>query len=645
MSASRSLVIPISLLAFLAAAGPIRAQTVASLSCTPTVIEGGSGGSATCDVTLSARAPTGGTVVTLASSLVELAASLPSVTVPRNKSRATFTVATNAHYRQFSQMSFTPAISATANGTTQTVTLLVTAQPLPPPFNSGSQGGANTQWEGLMCGGIAPIGGHQGILFSCSRADGTGFGSCTFHQECTLGCRRVPPNGQVYNDFCAVDGPNPVAVSRNYVASGDRIPATIVGEAPATNQTETQQGVPSVLDPNFNSIVFPFGGVPFPNGATSVPFEVATSFVPSIQFVDVNGFWFDQSVPPFLITSGRAGAVTMVMLPPDPPPAVAIPTLGDFQITGLNPVTGGQQTIGQVDLSGLSRVGGPTITITSSHPDIVPPVTVDAPASEQFFGFQVDIATKAPPADTDVEITATDGFYTFRDTLQVLAPPPPPVLKSLSLNPDAVVGGNSSIGTVTLSAPQNRRTVVQIRIGANDPATLPSTNDPPCEPDIQCHNVTVPAGATSATFTISTQPVSFTFNLNVFAFFPDDPAERASALLIISPDAIPRMSSLSLDPEFVVGGNPSTGTVRLTAVAPAGGATVALSSDNTKVATVPRSVTVPEGQTRATFRVSTKRVDQFTSVFIIGRINETERGATLTVGPSASANTAPRSPQ
>jgi hypothetical protein len=38
-------------------------------------------------------------------------------------------------------------------------------------------------------------------------------------------------------------------------------------------------------------------------------------------------------------------------------------------------------------------------------------------------------------------------------------------------------------------------------------------------------------------------------------------------------------------------------------------------------------------------------VDQFTSVFIIGRINETERGATLTVGPSASANTAPRSPQ
>jgi hypothetical protein len=46
------------------------------------------------------------------------------------------------------------------------------------------------------------------------------------------------------------------------------------------------------------------------------------------------------------------------MVPPDPPPAAPIPTLGDFQITGSNPVVGGDSTIGQIDLSGLSRTAG-----------------------------------------------------------------------------------------------------------------------------------------------------------------------------------------------------------------------------------------------------------------------------------------------
>ena len=43
----------------------------------------------------------------------------------------------------------------------------------------------------------------------------------------------------------------------------------------------------------------------------------------------------------------------------------------------------------------------------------------------------------------------------------------------------------------------------------------------------------------------------------------------------------------------------------LSAVAPAGGAVVALSSSNTAVATVPTSATVAAGATRATFTVST----------------------------------------
>jgi hypothetical protein len=338
-----------------------------------------------------------------------------------------------------------------------------------------------------MCGGIAPIGGQQGILYSCSPASGTGIGTCTFQQECSLGCRRVPPTGSTFNDFCATSGPNSVSLSKNYIVSGDRVSASIVSEAPAGQGVDQEVGSPGTIDEQFNSSHFPHsnGGIVFPDGATSVPFEVATSYVPTIQFVDVVGFWFNASIPPLLITNGRAGHQWLVMVPPDPPPAVAMPTLGDFVITGLNPITGGESTFGNVDLSGISRIGGPSLTLTSSHPAIVPSTTIDAPADENLFGFQWSFNTVAPAADTDVTVTVSDGRYSFSDVLTVRKPPPPPVLSGVSVNPTSVVGGNSSTGTVTLSAPQSGATVVALSTPAPaSVATMPSS-------------VTVPAGATA----------------------------------------------------------------------------------------------------------------------------------------------------
>src|SRR5262249_28340434 len=164
-----------------------------------------------------------------------------------------------------------------------------------------------------------------------------------------------------------------------------------------------------VIDPNFNASFFPHnGGIGFTVGATSVPFDVATSSVPAIEFVDVVGFWFNASIPPFLITNGRAGHSWLVMTPPDPPPAAPIPTLGDFLITGFNPITGGDSTIGQIDLSGLSRTGGPTFTVTSSNPSIVPTQTFSAPASSNLLGFQASIQTQPTAAATNVTGTASD---------------------------------------------------------------------------------------------------------------------------------------------------------------------------------------------------------------------------------------------
>src|SRR2546425_10687720 len=84
-----------------------------------------------------------------------------------------------------------------------------------------------------------------------------------------------------------------------------------------------------------------------------------------------------------------------------------------------------------------------------------------------------------------------------------------------------------------------------------------------------------------------------------------------AAQLTINPAGAPLpLSSVTLNPTSVVGGNPSTGTVTLTAPAPAGGAVVTLVSTGA-VASVPASVTVPAGATSATFTVTAPEVMGF----------------------------------
>jgi hypothetical protein len=93
------------------------------------------------------------------------------------------------------------------------------------------------------------------------------------------------------------------------------------------------------------------------------------------------------------------------------------------------------------------------------------------------------------------------------------------------------------------------------------------------------------------------------------------------------------VASLSLNPTTVTGGNSSTGTVTLTAVAPAA-TTVAIASNNA-AATVPNSVVVPAGSSSRTFSVTTTQVQATTSAVITASLNDTSRSATLTINPAA----------
>ena len=190
-----------------------------------------------------------------------------------------------------------------------------------------------------------------------------------------------------------------------------------------------------------------------------------------------------------------------------------------------------------------------------------------------------------------------------------------PTLERITLEPNPVVGGNPSTGTLTISAPAPAGGL-QVQLSSNNPnvASVPAS-------------VTVPAGQRTASFRVDTRVVASQTQVMITARLGNSSRQ---ATLTVNP---PALESLTLDPNTVVGGNPSTGRVALNAPAPAGGLQVQLSSNNPNVSSVPASVTVPAGQRSATFTVNTQAVASQTQVTITATLNGRSRSATLTVNP------------
>jgi hypothetical protein len=80
----------------------------------------------------------------------------------------------------------------------------------------------------------------------------------------------------------------------------------------------------------------------------------------------------------------------------------------------------------------------------------------------------------------------------------------------------------------------------------------------------------------------------------------------------------PALAKVIVNPTDVIGGDSATGTVTLTAAAPAGGIQVPLTSDDPAAATVPASVTVAAGSASASFPITTNVVGNPQSSLIIG---------------------------
>ena len=314
-----------------------------------------------------------------------------------------------------------------------------------------------------------------------------------------------------------------------------------------------------------------------------------------------------ETVPIFAQSGGASVSSNLTVNPS----SSCVPNVASVNL--VSTVTGGNSLTGSVTLTANAPTGGAVVSLSSNNAAASVPASVTVAAGNTSASFT--ITTTSVSANTTAVITAKLGSSSQQASLTIL-PASGPTVSSASLNPTSVQGGSSSQGTVTLSAAAPSGGSVVSLSSNSSSASVPSS-------------VTVPSGSTSASFTVTTTSVTTTTTATITATLGS--SSQQATLTITTAGGTVTLSSLTLNPTSVSGGNNSTGTVTLSAAAPSGGVSVALSSNNTSVATVPSSVTVSAGQTSASFTVRTQRVSSNTNVVISATYAGTTKQATLTV--------------
>lgn len=281
-----------------------------------------------------------------------------------------------------------------------------------------------------------------------------------------------------------------------------------------------------------------------------------------------------------------------------------VPLLGAVSVSPTS-VTGGLSSTGTVSLNVPAPAGGSVVALTSSLPSVTVPATVTVPAGASSVNFPV--TTSATASTVTSTITASLLGATKTATLTVTAVS----LSTLTISPTSVTGGESATGTVTLSAAAGDGGVIVTLLSNRAQAVVPAS-------------VTVPAGATSANFPITTASVDAAVAADITATAG---VSRTTRLTLQ-----PVLQAISVSPTPQMAGASLNITISLVNPAPAGGRTIDLSSDNAAVP-VPATATVAAGSRSVVVPVVTQRVAASTAVVIRATAGASIRTAPLTLEP------------
>lgn len=201
----------------------------------------------------------------------------------------------------------------------------------------------------------------------------------------------------------------------------------------------------------------------------------------------------------------------------------------------------------------------------------------------------------------------------FRNGVQEAFLLSPFALSSLTLTPSTVPGSKNVTGKVALSAPAPIAITVVLS-NTNPAASAPSS-------------LTIPQGASSKTFAITTTPVASSTTGTITATYL---GANLSRTLTVAPPG-PTKIGFSLNP---VTGGTKTVTGKVTLQTPAAvdtSVTLSVLSGSEAIASLPASVTVPANTSFATFPITTNPVASLTPVQIQATVNGGSLTGTLNV--------------
>jgi hypothetical protein len=479
-----------------------------SFSITPTETVGGSGVTGT--IQLSALAGSGGINVPLTSDTPSLVNVPATITIPPGQSAVAFTIGTNGvdadttvtltasllgvgkpfqliiHPSQLKAITFKP--SPVTSGTSTVATVVVTGDPGANGFD------VNLSVEGSPAGyTLTPNKLHfQRGTKSLTSIMTTPYESQTVNR--TVDAVMVPTAGYTAN---TVKGT--ISVTASSITTFTLTPNPINGGATCVGQItltaaalEGGANVDIAVSPDNGTVVAP-KKVNIPQGQTTVSFNIPTTTTIAEQM--------------FNITASRGTSTITKVL--DVKPLT-------FTVSAPSVIAGGSSGTGSVVLSGPAPAGGIAVKLTSSNPALLPvPDTIAMTSGQSQITFPLNAGPVA--SDTDVIISAKIGTVTHSVTVTVHAS----TVTQLTIMPNYVLNLKTVRFTLTLDGPAPSGGL-QVMLNSTNLsiATIPQF-------------VTIPAGATSYSFSVATRRVSKTLVATITATATN--GGQASATLTVHP--------------------------------------------------------------------------------------------------------------
>jgi hypothetical protein len=297
---------------------------------------------------------------------------------------------------------------------------------------------------------------------------------------------------------------------------------------------------------------------------------------------------------------------------PEAPPTLHVSSVDVAPSTVLAP----NSTTGTVTVDVAAPTGGQRVDLQSNSARVSVPSSVVVAAGQKNASFSVGTTTGPPVTAT---ISASIGTSSASTQLKVVDTAS---VDSVKLERQCFTFGPFSSNRVSLDVPAPDDTLVAL--SSDDAAlTVPS-------------GVTVPSGSSSAFFSVNA--VSDAPSVTVTATLGSSQASDTASVSSAPPAN--HADGLTLNPDTVIAGNGSTGTVTLDCEAPAAGTVVTLTSAApgvtfTSTGTQSATVTVLDGQLSANFQIDTDpglADDQYDISATVGA--DTPVHATLTIDSS-----------